>query len=101
MTTQIVTSVPDELVECPIHGPSPPAFVCVHLLDADGQGFYHGELDPDADESRPDAWCGACEERRVSTGGSWTEDNEPTIRLLCAVCWDRTRERNLTGREDS
>jgi len=92
--------VTEDFVDCDVHGRSLPAFVCVHLLDGDGLGFNHSDLDSEDDESRPNAWCGDCEQRRLSTGGEWTDDSEPKISLLCASCWDRARKRNRTGRED-
>jgi len=36
--------VTEDFVDCDVHGRSLPAFVCVHLLDGDGLGFYHSDL---------------------------------------------------------
>jgi hypothetical protein len=88
-----------ELVECDVHGSSLPAFVCRHLMQGEDRGFYNSGT-PAPDESRPDAWCRACEAVRLATGGSWTADNEPELGLVCAECWDGIRSRNFTGRED-
>ena len=85
-------------MECSLHGPSELAFACSHLLTGTGLGFYHSGP-PDEDQSRPDAWCSACEERRRRVGG-WTDESEADIILVCSNCWDIARERNLTERGD-
>ncbi len=84
-----------EEVECDLHGSSLPAFVCVHLMDGDELGF-HDSGDVPEDQSRPDAWCGDCEDRRVAEDG-WRKGVEPEIALVCATCWDLMRERNLVA----
>ena len=86
------------MVECSTHGRSLPAFMCVHLVEGSGLGFFHSG-GVAAAESRPDAWCGACEARRVATGLHWMEEEDADGRLVCGQCWDAIGARNATGRE--
>lgn len=68
--------------------------MCVHLPGGEGQGFFQADTTPDGD-GRPNAWCGACERRRLAGGGEWTDETEPQITLVCTECWDTFRRRNL------
>ena len=83
-------------VKCATHGTSLPTFVCIHLLHGEAQGFFHAdEMGPD--EGRPNAWCGACEERRIAGGGEWNDETEPQVSLACTDCWDTFQRRNATA----
>ena len=76
-------SMPEESVKCSEHGASHATFVCQHLADGTGRGFFVAVEDP-ADE-RPDAWCASCEQVSNASGG-WTEESEEAagITLVCA-----------------
>jgi hypothetical protein len=93
----------DGTVECPDHGSQPPTFVCRHLAGSlrTGRpvGFFHGE---DPGNPRPDAWCGACDDRLMEAGGEWTDETEAEagVTLMCGACYDRVRAMHERGRED-
>lgn len=82
-----------EIVECDTHGESYATFACQHLAKGSGLGFFY---DDTSDDSRPDAWCGDCDEIMMADDG-WNEENEKTaqITLLCANCYDEVKDRNL------
>jgi hypothetical protein len=81
-----------EIVECDEHGSSHATFVCHHLIEGSGLGFF---CDDTTDDPRPDAWCGECDEVMMADG-EWNEENEKfaQITLLCGSCYDKVRTRN-------
>ena len=48
-------------VECGTHGRSYATFVCQHLVNGRGLGFFAAD---DPDDPQPDAWCAACDKIR-------------------------------------
>lgn len=81
-----------EPVECDLHGTSYATFTCCHLAEGSNLGFFYND---DPEDPRPDAWCAKCDELMMADGG-WNEENEKyaDITLLCAYCYDQTKERN-------
>ena len=82
-----------DLIECDRHGTSEAAFVCQHVASGSGLGWFVATDDPD--ETRPDAWCAACEAVSNAAGG-WDEESERAagITMLCTSCYDEARARN-------
>lgn len=83
-------SDPNWEVSCQTHGKSFATYLCQHLADATGIGFFHAEssdIDP-----FPDAWCVECEEI-LQKEGEWTDSALKTanFRLVCAHCYPRAR----------
>jgi hypothetical protein len=85
----------DEMISCARHGKSYPTFVCCHLAGGMNRGFYCAD---DEDDPRPDAWCFKCNEVLMANGGEWNDEaeNYARITLLCAHCYDTTKENNRT-----
>ncbi|MDX1485099.1 MAG: hypothetical protein R3229_11525 [Alphaproteobacteria bacterium] len=86
-------------VACGEHGPQPATFVCRHLAESLNTGArvgYHCSAES-PDNPRPDAWCDACEDRRLACGGDWTGESEAFagVTLLCGLCYDRARAANI------
>lgn len=81
-----------EEVECDRHGLSHATFVCQHIAQGSGLGFFF-YLNPE--DPRPDAWCAECNAVMLADGG-WNEENEKSaeITLLCAGCYDEVKRRN-------
>ena len=82
-------------VECDVHGPQDPTYVCRHILEAlkDGRarGFW---FDAENDDERPDAWCDECNRHLLAHGGSWSDENQVPIALLCGKCYDEAKALN-------
>ena len=84
-------------IRCDQHGTQRPTFVCRHLVSGVGLGFIEpqGEQDADASDEQA-AWCDQCEEARLA-GGGWTAKSEAEagVSLICAVCFEASRARNV------
>lgn len=84
-------------VECGKHGARSVTFVCRHLIASLRSGERVGFVSAsDSADSRPDAWCHACESVRVACGGRWTDESESFagVTLLCSACYDEVRTLN-------
>jgi hypothetical protein len=88
---EVVERGPRRVLVCTEHGPGLACFVCRHLVDGDGRGFFAA-----GDEEGADAWCGACQVRLEGSGGQWTDavESAADVRLVCIGCWRELRERN-------
>jgi len=79
------------------HGAESATFVCRHLAASlcsrEPVGFVAAQTSA---QPRPDAWCSACETKRLELGGEWCEESEAFagITLLCAACYDEVRSLN-------
>lgn len=75
-------------------------FVCQHLLQGFGKGFYAGFDDEYPDDPFPDAWCEACD-KKLSEVGEWNDESEEfaDIRVICAHCYANVRLRNQPEEE--
>jgi hypothetical protein len=79
-------------IECSVHGVQPETLVCQHIADGlrnrQRVGFFWTQYDPE--NSRPDAWCKACEERVRATGGEWIDQALEFLqpKVLCGACYD-------------
>lgn len=81
-----------ETVVCGRHGTTPVTFACRHVGAGVACGFHVDDEDPT--NRWPDAWCDACEERRLADGG-WTDEfTMEVIKVLCTHCWEHARDRN-------
>lgn len=88
-----------DTIECAIHGTSPKAYVCQHLVgEKFGLGF-HGE-EPDSESPYPDAWCDDCEAYRLAYSG-WNEETAKRagISLVCTACYERAKMCNTKSRD--
>src|SRR5690349_18772604 len=85
----MLMSDPTKEVFCDRHGTSHATFVCQHLDQGEGRGFFC------ANDPRPDAWCALCDEA-LRQEGEWNDRSEALARvtLLCAGCYDELRRRN-------
>jgi hypothetical protein len=81
-----------QMVECRIHGQSYATFVCQHLPQGQGLGFYSADV---PDDPQPDAWCGECEKVRMAEG-EWNDMSQAfaKITMLCAGCYEVAKKRN-------
>jgi hypothetical protein len=86
---------PPPYLVCDAHGRTPACFICTHLADGTGKGFFHGF---DLAALRPGAWCGVCEKAWQKAGG-WTDESEAVaqIKVRCAGCYDDIRTRDAVG----
>ena len=88
----------DQPIECAEHGVQPATFVCQHLAESLRTGNpvgFHDSGNPDT--PRPDAWCSACNEMLLSTGGEWTDESESYagVTLICGACYDAAKALNM------
>ncbi|MCW8987136.1 MAG: hypothetical protein OQK75_05630 [Gammaproteobacteria bacterium] len=85
----------DNKIECEAHGSADITFVCQHLVGGEHLGFNLGYDPEEPDELYPAAWCDECE-RVLEEEGEWNDKSEAfaDIKLLCAHCYEDTRERN-------
>jgi hypothetical protein len=66
--------------------------VCQHIVEGLRSrrrvGFFWTADDPG--NSRPDAYCSACEERVRATGGEWVDQalEHLQAKVLCGACYD-------------
>jgi hypothetical protein len=84
----------DETIHCERHGSRPFAFVCQHLVNGSGRGFWHSDNGP-----YPDAWCSDCDALMMQTG-RWTAKAERAagISIVCCRCYVNIRRRNRVRR---
>jgi len=86
------------MVECDVHGSCEETFVCIHILRGLKNETPVGFFWPlSSDQTRPDAWCSACEQARTEAGGDWTDELMKTVqvKLICGGCYDHAKEINL------
>ena len=88
-------------IHCDRHGDRREAYVCDHMLQGAGQGFFSGD---DPGNPHPDAWCSKCDQIRVAHGGSDGDWNDKSIalikvRLVCGDCYEEIKERNMLSTE--
>lgn len=82
-------------IDCTKHGRQQFALACIHVanaIDSDEQvGFYWGD---NTDMGRPDAWCGACEKKRLANNGAWSDElfKQGDFKFLCVRCWDEAKD---------
>ena len=89
-------------VSCGIHGLQDETFVCQHIAESLRSGAPVGFHWPaEQTGTRPDAWCSACEKRRIEAGGKWTREIEKElgVKLLCGACYDYAKSIWLKGRK--
>jgi hypothetical protein len=88
-------------VKCDTHGVQPRTFVCQHivegLLQRQRLGFFWTAHDPE--NSRPDAWCAACNRRVGLTDGEWTVQALELLqpKVLCGACYDVAKLFHMGG----
>ena len=90
----------NSVMECPLHGSRPPAFICRHLRQGEGLGFNTPLDAVDPELPFENAWCDACEKVRVREGG-WNDASEAFagVMPICDGCLEEIRSRNQS--EDS
>jgi len=86
-----------KLVTCGKHGTRHAAFVCQHLVDGIGLGFFTPNR-PRVSEDESDeqaAWCADCEKIRQGQDG-WNDISEgfAGVTMICDVCFDAARVQN-------
>jgi hypothetical protein len=92
--TQALGAMPDNLINCCMHGDQGIGLVCIHAAIAidsgESSGFFWSD---NTDLARPDAWCSMCEQRLVREGWSESWFKDADFKILCAACWDLAKER--------
>jgi hypothetical protein len=85
-----------QIVHCGTHGERRPTFVCRHLVQGAGLGFFQGRTLSEEDSAEPCAWCDACEKVRIKCGGAWTDESEgfAGVTMICDLCFEAARLRN-------
>lgn len=83
-------------VRCGSHGEAHSTFVCGHIIDGTGSGFWSGDTPGDP---WPDAWCDECE-RRLQAAGEWTDEamEAANIGVVCHHCYEAHRARRAASR---
>jgi hypothetical protein len=86
-----------KMIHCQRHGDRREAFVCDHLLNGEGQGFFAAD---EPENPHPDAWCAKCDQIRSTHGradGEWNEKSEAMIkvRLVCGDCYEEIKAKNV------
>lgn len=90
-----------ETIVCKTHGKQQQTLVCQHiaqgLFDKQRVGFFWTTYDPE--NSRPDAWCSACEERVKLTDGEWVGEAVENLKakVLCGACYDAAKVFHMGG----
>ena len=83
-------------VQCDVHGPQQATFVCQHIVQGLNRRERVGFHWPTgaSEETRPDAWCAACEERAAKHNGEWVGEAEENlkIKILCGACYDLVKK---------
>ena len=90
--------IKDKFIECSEHGTDRAAFICQHLNTIDKVGFNESipsdpnDIDP---EEEYQAWCNACEKRRLKSG-EWTDEamEFANIKLVCNACYFEIKQAN-------
>lgn len=84
-------------VRCGVHGERHAAFVCHHLVQGIGLGFFEpNRATISQDESDElSAWCSKCERVRQQQGG-WNDVSEAFahVTMICDACFEATHRRN-------
>lgn len=78
-------------IDCEIHGTSPGAVVCRHLLRPTDAilGFIENSSDPDDLQ----AWCDACEDMFLREGGLTESFRRFTdFAIVCVACYARIKQ---------
>jgi len=78
-------------VHCDRHGDKTEAFVCKHLLEHSGVGFFSAP-------EEPEGWCSRCEQVRINGGesGVFTDDYaRANFNLVCGECYKEIRALNV------
>jgi len=93
ISTQVIICYVSDVpkINCCTHGWQDQTFVCQHIAQSLHTGIPVGFHWPAAQtETRPDAWCSACEEARLGAGGDWTPEVEQKlgVKVLCGSCYD-------------
>ena len=84
-------------VHCDRHGDNREAFMCKHLLQGSGLGFFSDPVE--SGNPYPDAWCSECEQVRTGNGqsGVFSDDYaRATVKLVCGECYKEIKARNMT-----
>lgn len=84
----------DQTVECPIHGPSHPTYICSHLSENPEQQWFCDY--PTEQNPWPDAWCAACD-RAFQREGEWNAKNEAVLgaTMTCHHCYEHGKGRSV------
>ena len=88
----------EKKIQCKKHGERYPAFVCQHLVDGTGLGFWEPfDSDPTKTytEEELNAWCNKCDEILIKEG-EWNDKSEAfaQIKLVCDKCFFRMKLAN-------
>ena len=84
-------------VECDSHGAATATYICRHLVEGKGLGWYCDR--PSPEQPWPDAWCDACH-RAYLAEGEWNEKSEAAadignnLRLICHHCYEALQGRH-------
>jgi hypothetical protein len=84
-----------QTVHCSRHGDNREAFMCKHLLQGAGLGFFYDVDDPA--NPYPDAWCPVCEQSRDESGEFPSEYARANFKLVCGACYEEIKQKNITG----
>lgn len=82
-------------IHCDRHGDNREAFMCQHLLEGSGLGFFT-DVD-DVSNPHPDAWCSICEKEREESGQFTDAYALATFKLVCGACYEEIKQKNITG----
>ena len=86
-------------VRCGRHGDNREAFMCKHLLEGAGQGFFSDT--EDASNPYPDAWCSECE-RVLGESREFDSDYaRATFKLVCGACYEEIKAKHVCESEGS
>lgn len=81
-------------VECGRHGIACAAYVCQHLVEADGMGWCSAP--PSDEDPWPNAWCEACHDA-FAAEDEWNERSEAAaglrVTLVCHHCYEQFKAR--------
>jgi hypothetical protein len=74
-------------IRCDKHGMQARTLACQHiaygLVHKERVGFFWTRDDFSA--ARPDAWCAACEDRRLACAGEWVGEASQTNDIVCCM----------------
>jgi len=91
-----------QMIKCRVHGLQEETFVCQHIAQSLHSGVPVGfHWSSEQTDSRPDAWCSACEQERLGAGSDWTPEVEKKfgVKLLCGACYDYAKSNWSNGRK--
>lgn len=104
LPSRLMTDARNRRLECGVHGMAIATYVCQHIVSSvrtDRRvGFITAE---DGLSTHPDAWCRACEAKRLDSGGEWNDESErfAGVKLLCSACYEEVKRRNVGPSCDS